>query len=181
MTSLGDALRRYDGKTTDILAEIRARFGDRPTFLSELVRLAAHEDAAISDGATWLIKASLDDGTRLTSSDTEALLNHLDKITSWQAQLHICQSARHLDVPTRLANSCADWFAALLTRDRPFLRAWSMDALQELAQRNAELADRAETALAAAEQDTAASVRARTRRWRELGKRRQARAERQQT
>jgi len=171
MKTLEQALARYDGKATDALAEICAAFGDQRTFLSELASLAAHEEAAISDGATWLIKAQLEDGARLTSAETEALLGHLDAITSWQAQLHICQSVRHLDVPTPLVNSCADWFEALLKSDRPFLRAWSMDALQELAQRDTELAERAEAALAAVEQDPAASVRARARRWKERKKR----------
>ncbi len=168
MKTLEQALARYDGKATDTLAEVRAAFGDRRTFLSELVSFATHEEATVADGATWLIKAQLDDGARLTSSETEALLGHLSAITSWQAQLHICQSVRHFDVPAHLANTCADWFEELLTSDRPFLRAWSMDALQELALRNAELAERAETALAAAEQDPAASVRARARRLRKL-------------
>ena len=165
MKTLEKALARYDGKATDALAEIRAAFGDRRTFLSELISLATHEEATVADGATWLIKAQLDDGARLTSAETEALLGHLSAITSWQAQLHICQSVRHFDVPAHLANSCADWFEALLTIDRPFLRAWSMDALQQLARRDAELTERAETALAAAEQDPAASVRARARQW----------------
>ena len=62
--------------------------------------------------------------------------------------------------------NCADWFETLLKNDRPFLRAWSMDALQKLAQQDAELAQRADTALAAAEHDPAASVRVRARRWR---------------
>ena len=165
MSRLEEALARYDGKATGVLAEIGATFGSQETFLSELVGLAAHEEAAISDGATWLIKAQLDDGARLTSSETEALLGHLDAIASWQAQLHICQSVRHLEIPGHLTNACADWLTALLVHSRPFLRAWSMDALQHLAQRDAELVPRAETALAAAEQDPAASVRARARQW----------------
>ena len=167
MKTLEEALGRYDGKATELLTEIRAAFGARQTFLSELVSLASHEEAPISDGATWLIKALLDDGARLTGSETEALLGRLNTITSWQAQLHICQSIRHLAIPTPLASNCADWFEALLKSNRPFLRAWSMDALQELALRNAMLAGRAAAALQAAEQDPAASVRARARRWRE--------------
>ena len=167
MKTLEEALGRYDGKATDVLAEIRTTFRSQETFLSELVPLAAHKDAMISDGATWLIKALLDDGDRLTGSETEALLGGLDAITSWQAQLHICQSVRHLVVPTHLASNCADWFEALLTSNRPFLRAWSMDALQELASRDATLGDRAAAALQAAEQDPAASVRACARRWKE--------------
>ena len=165
MKTLEQALGRYDGNATELLTEIRAAFGARQTFLSELVSLASHEEAPISDGATWLIKALLDDGGRLTGSETEALLGGLDAITSWQAQLHVCQSVRHLTVPTHAASSSADWFEALLNSNRPFLRAWSMDALQELASHNATLGDRAATALEAAEQDSAASVRARARKW----------------
>lgn len=163
MKTLEEALGRYDGKATDVLAEIRATFGSQETLLSELVPLAAHKDAMISDGATWLIKALLGDGGRLTGSETEALLGRLDAITSWQAQLHICQSVGHLAVPTHLARTSADWFEALLKNNRPFLRAWSMDALQELASQDVEMAGRAAAALQAAEQDPAASVRARAR------------------
>ena len=170
MNRLEEALKRYDGKTTEGLAEIRAAFGDRPTFLSDLAGLATHDDPLVSEAATWLIKAQLEDGARLTGSETEALLGRLDRVTSWQAQLHICQSVRHFEVPTQLAIDCVEWCEALLTHDRPFLRAWSMDALQELARQNAELAQRAEMALAAAEQDPAASVRGRARRWRKRAK-----------
>lgn len=165
MKMLEEVLGRCDGKATDVLAEIRATFGSQKTFLSELVPLAAHKDAIVSDGATWLIKAVLDDGGRLTDSETEALLGRLDAITSWQAQLHICQSVRHLAVPKHLASTCADWFEALRKSNRPFLRAWSMDALQELASQDVEFAGRAAAALQAAEQDPAASVRARARKW----------------
>ena len=166
MKRLRDALTHFDGKAVSILSEIRAGFGSRKTFVSELVALAADGEAAVSDGATWLIKNLLEDGAQLTPSQTEDLIGRLDAITTWQAQLHVCQSAGHLDVPARQTGAFADWLTPLLQSDRPFLRAWSMDALQHLAARNAELVHRAEAALDAAEQDPAASVRARARRWR---------------
>ena len=172
MNTLEAALKSYDGKAASILSEIRAKFGGQSAFLPELVRLAAHEDAHVSDGATWLIKDLLEDGVRLTPSQTEDLIGHLDAMSSWQAQLHICQSVRYLEASAPLADVCADWLTPLLRSDRPFLRAWSMDALQHLALRSATLAGRAEAALNAAEQDPAASVRARARRWRPPKKRR---------
>ena len=172
MNTLEAALKSYDGKATGILSEIRASFGGRPAFLAELVRLAAHDDAPVSDGATWLIKNLLEDGVRLTRSQTEDLVGRLKAMSSWQAQLHICQSVRYLEASAPLADACADWLTPLLQSDRPFLRAWSMDALHHLAVRSANLAGRAEAALDAAEQDPAASVRARARRWRTPGKRR---------
>ncbi len=166
MTTLEDALKRYDGKATSILSEARATFGERRTFLSELVRLSGHDEPNVSDGATWLIKASLEDGVRLSPSQIEELIGRLDAISSWPAQLHICQSAEHLEVSAHQANACADWLTPLLISDRPFLRAWSMNALQHLAKQNPTLAERAMAALSAAENDSAASVRARARKWR---------------
>lgn len=166
MTTLEDALRRFDGKAVTILSEARAVFGDRRTFLTELVQLAGHEEPNVSDGATWLIKASLEDGIRLSSSQVEELFGRLDAVSSWPAQLHICQSIQHLEISVHQASAFADWLTPLLASDRPFLRAWSMDALQHLAKQNPTLAERAAAALNAAENDGAASVRARARNWR---------------
>lgn len=166
MKALRNALENFDGKAVSMLSEIRAQFGGRKTFVAELAALAGDDDAAVSDGATWLIKNLLEEGVRLTKAQTATLLDRLDDITTWQAQLHVCQSVRHLDVPARQSDAFADWLTPLLRSDRPFLRAWSMDALQRLAAGNAELKARAAAALDAAEQDPKASVRARARRWR---------------
>ena len=172
MGTLEDALRQSDGKGITTLSEIRAAFAGGRTFLSELIGLVGHDETPISDGATWLIKDRLDDGVRLTRSQTEILVGSLHAISSWQAQLHICQSIRHLEISGSLTDDCADWLKPLLRSDRPFLRAWSMDALQWLGSHSPELAGPVEAALTAAEQDSAASVRARARHWRKQTKRR---------
>ena len=120
MTTLRNALRSFDGKAVSILSEIRAELGGRETFVAELVSLAADYEGTVSDGATWLIKNLLDEGARLTPSQTEDLIGRLDAITTWQAQLHICQAVRHLDVPAQQAGAFADWLTPLLRSDRPF-------------------------------------------------------------
>lgn len=171
MNTLEEALKSFDGKATTILTEIRATFGGEEALLSGLVPLVAHAETQVSDGATWLIKDLLDDGVRLTPSQIEDLIGQLDAATSWQAQLHLCQSIRHLEIPEHQTIPCADWLAPLLQSERPFLRAWSMDALQHLASRNSKLGGAAKIALAAAEQDPAASVRARARNWRKWAQR----------
>lgn len=165
------ALKTFDGKAITILSEIRAEFGDRRNFRSELVRLAAHDEANVSVGATWLIKDLVENGVRLTRAQTDDLMGQLDAVSSWAAQLHICQSVQHFDMSEQSRNTCADWLEPLLRSDRPFLRAWSMDALQHLARRSTQLAGRAEAALKAAEQDPSASVRARARNVRKQAKR----------
>ncbi|MGF1476148.1 MAG: hypothetical protein ACFB6S_11350 [Geminicoccaceae bacterium] len=166
MASLHEILNRFDGKTTAGLVEAKQIFSKSETFLAELVDFAADDQDHIAIGATWRIKASLDDGGRLPAWLIEKLIRRLDAVTSWQAQLHICQSARHLAMPDDVAHRFATWLRALLTSDRPFLRSWSMDALQHLASRHSRLRPVAAAALSAAAGDPAASVRARVRRWR---------------
>ncbi len=163
MKALYEALRDFDGKAMTILSEARATLGGRPSFLSDLVRLAAHDEANVSAGATWLIKDHLETGGHLTRAQTKALIGGLDAMSFWQSQLHVCQSVQYLKPSAEEARACADWLTPLLQSERPFLRAWSMDALQHLALRNAGLAARAEAALNEADADPAASVRARAR------------------
>ena len=166
MTELEDALEEFDGKATSLLSEIKARFGDSPAFMDELIRLADCESGHVSAGATWLIKNLLEDGGRLSEQQTQDFLGRLNGVSDWQSQLHVCQSFQYLGMPAELAGACAAWLTPILRSDRPFLRGWSMDALQHLASRAPELGDSAAAALRAAEADPAASVRARARRWR---------------
>ncbi len=172
MNALYEALKDFDGKAMTILSEARAALGGRRSFVSDLVRLAAHEEANVSVGATWLIKDHLENGGRLTPARTKTLVGRLDAISSWQAELHVCQSVQYLEPSPEQARACADWLTPLLRSERPFLRAWSMDALQHLAQRNNDLAARAEAALNEADDDPAASVRARARNLRKQSARR---------
>ncbi|MEO1198959.1 MAG: hypothetical protein AAFX39_06960 [Pseudomonadota bacterium] len=166
MTPLEDTLRELDGTSTDPLSELGKTLGDQPAVLSGLIRLADHDAEPISDRATWLLLDLLRHDVRLTRTQTGDLVDRLAGITSWQAQLHICQSGAYLDVTAAEATIIADWLTPMLRSKRPFLRAWSMDALQHLAAHRSDMIERAEAALQAAEQDPAASVRARARHWR---------------
>lgn len=91
------------------------------------------------------------------------IVARLDAVPTWQAALHLCQTAQFLDFTPDQARQFAGWAARFLGHERPFLRAWSMDALHYAAAQAPELALLAERALSAAEKDKAASVRARAR------------------
>ena len=163
MSSLLEDLRAYDGKAITLLSEAEARHSGAAGYLAELVALSTHPDAHISDGATWLLKASLEKGGRLPATETAALIANLDQIVEWPAQLHVCQMLEAISVPRAGAHRLADWLSGLLNHERPFLRAWSMSAFQALAAQHPAFAPRAKAALEAAESDPAASVRARAR------------------
>ncbi len=163
MGSLLEDLRAFDGKAITLLSEAEVRHGSVPNYLNELVALSANDERHVSDGATWLLKASLDAGKRLSPAQTDTLLAGLGEITHWSAQLHVCQMLDALTVPGEQAEQVAEWLSGLLGHKRPFLRAWSMSALQSLAAQHSAFEVEARAALEAAKSDTAASVRARAR------------------
>ncbi|KWV91951.1 chorismate lyase [Erythrobacter sp. YT30] len=127
------------------------------------MRLAADAEDNISSAATWLLKSWLEKGGAITTKQTAELCAELPGVTSWQAQLHLCQSIRFLDVTKDAAAAVHRWLVPLLAHDRPFVRAWSLDALASLARQHSHLHAAFAKALEHAEQDEAASVRARAR------------------
>lgn len=163
MSALFEALCEFDGNAVSILSEAQAKFGASASFLPELVDLASSQTEHIASGATWLIKNCLEKGERLTPATTAVLFANLNEAKTWQAQLHLCQSFAYLEIPAPAAANTADWLDGLLRHKRPFLRAWSMDAYQHLGKQHPRLEERAEVALTHAEQDEAASVKARAR------------------
>ena len=163
MSELLEALQEFDGKAVSILSEARARLGGSPDFLGELAALIASQEGSVSDGATWLIKNCAESGVIPGRPETAAIIARLDDVPSWQAALHLCQTAEFFAFTPDQARRFAEWAAQHLDHERPFLRAWSMSALQHAARQAPDVAPLAETALVAAESDGSASVRARAR------------------
>ncbi len=163
MSQLYSDLSAFDGRAITILGEIRKKHEGSPSFIADLVVLAASDEPNISEGATWLLKAMLEDGHSLKPAQTRKLIDNFQHISRWQAQLHVCQLLERVDVPSESASAVADWLSPLLRHDRPFLRAWSMNALQHLAAQHYNYSARAKAALIEAETDKSASVRARVR------------------
>ena len=160
---LRSMLSEYDGKATTYLGEAEAALSGEDGYLDALVSLRGEEEGHIAGGASWLLKSALEKGRALSEGQIEALAARLPEITGWAAQLHICQSVRLLTVSADSAKRLADWLAGLLNHQRPFLRAWSLDALGVLAEAHSEHGQAFNAALALAHEDEAASVRARAR------------------
>ena len=163
MSELLEVLRAFDGKATSILLEARTRFDGRMDFLGELAVLVGSQERSVSDGATWLIKTCAESGVVPGPPEIAAIVAQLDAVPTWQAALHLCQTAAFLAFTPDQARRFAEWATQFLDHERPFLRAWSMNALQHAARQAPDLAKLAETALLCAENDGSASVRARAR------------------
>lgn len=162
-----DELRRklsaFDHKSFSMLTEVAAAFGRARTYPGALVDLAADPDGAVSAGATWLIKHHAEAGEPLSPAQCRRLAARLGKITSWDAQLHICQSTRLLPYPAKEISVLYNWALPLLGHERPFVRAWALDLICHLADRDDAYAPPAASALDRLARDPAASVRARVR------------------
>lgn len=158
--SLRASLARYDRRATALLSEISARYKTDTEFLSNLITLTYDEVHAISEGATWILRAELEAGGVLSQQDVERLASRLNDVVAWQAQLHVCKSIRFLAVPKEFGPHVEDWLTTLLDAPRPFLRTWSLDAYCRLCGGNA---PKTKSLLDRMEQDDSASVRARAR------------------
>ena len=161
-------LLEFDGVAVTILSEARAACRDAPGYSDDLIRLCCDPRAGIAAGATWILKAEADDGARFDATTITPLMTALGSLPSWQASLHVCQAAEALQLSPEQAGAFFDWAASLTDHARPFLRAWSLHAMVITALSFDSYRDAAEAALAAADDDPAASVRARARK---LGKR----------
>ena len=169
-------LQEFDGRAMSLLGEAEAALGGEPAYVDALVSLVADPEPFVGSGATWLLKSFFEKGGALSSEQTQALIAALpqeEKGAHWSTALHLCQSMRYLDLrglgPTSLGSSPPWstslwlWVEPLLTHKRPFLRAWSLDALAHLAKADEGYQMDFEAALKRASEDEAASVRARAR------------------
>jgi len=161
--SLSSALARFDGKAIPLLGQIEAEFGNDPGYLAALVEIIPSDQPHLESGATWLIKDRLERGEKLSEARTEQLAAAAPALTDWQAQLHLAQMVRYLIPSLPAARILAVEMIELSGHTRPFLRAWSLDALVHLSTLFPEFAGPAQDALATAKTDKAASVRARAR------------------
>lgn len=161
--ALKSRLLDFDGRALTVLGEIEADFAGEDGYLDLLLSLSGEAEGAVSNGATWLMKSWLEKGNDLTPEQVAALCSQISAVNDWMAQLHICQSISHVTIDAGNAALLVSWLAPLLAHERPFLRAWALDALCSIAVDHPEHLEAARAAHHAAAGDAAASVRARTR------------------
>ncbi|MFK5978419.1 MAG: hypothetical protein QM488_05990 [Rhizobiaceae bacterium] len=156
-------LSEFDGHAITLLSEAGAKYSDRTDYLDSLVALSSEGGKGVSNGATWLLKSYLDDGGGMSGEQVSHLLSQVDGIQNWAAQLHLCQSIQYLTVSSADADHLIYWLQPLLDHERPFLRAWSLDAIFRVSSQYSRFDNMLEMALSSGAKDPAASVRAKVR------------------
>lgn len=168
MPDLERYLQEFDGVAVSKLSDARYASREDPGYVGDLVRLCRDPRPKVSSGATWILKAECDEGAKFEAEQLDPLISSLDKLPSWQAKLHVCQSIEAFELTPSQVDTVFEWAASLADHGRPFLRGWSLHAMVILSLRFHHLQDEAKAALSVADSDGAASVRARARKLREL-------------
>ncbi len=153
----------FDGKTTGSLESACRSAGKDFTGFDQLLELAASADTRMQIGATWAIRKLLELGADMSAEELERFTETAAAQTAWEAQLHIAQSIQFLESANLNTGALAKTLHPWCDAKRPFLRAWAIDAICQLAQRDPSLNETAMELLTKGEQDAAASVRARVR------------------
>lgn len=156
-------LASFSGSEISLLGEVEAKLQTRPEYVSALIELCGRETGAIDTGVTWLLKSHLERGRRLDSDMQTQLLERLADIRAWAACLHLCQLVRYLDLSSVSSGKIVIWAENLCTHDRPFVRAWALDALCFASNTVSSFQALAKKRFEHAESDPKASVRARAR------------------
>ena len=165
MADLGADLLAFDGRHTDVLESIAGSIEPTPEVIGELCDLAATDNPRLQVAATWILKHFRDNGTAFGQSEVEQILDLLGHVGDWEARLHLLQLLPGAPVPQHRERKLYNVLTGndYLHGSPKFVRAWTYNALAELADRNAALRPGVGTMLASAEQDEAASIRARIR------------------
>ena len=160
---LQDALSAFDGKAVSVLCEAKVQLREAPGFWDALFDLITDDAPMVQAGATWLVRQSLECGDLALDTAMAALAKRLDGLTHWTSLLHGLQTIDAVDRPLPEGPELARFAQAHIAHERPFVRAWAVNALCVLAIHHPDFRAAADTARTHALNDTAASVRARAR------------------
>lgn len=159
--ALKQALLLCDPSSADELTGVYQHFSDLKHFEKHLVACLVENDS--HRAASWVLKHHLEQGFLLSDKHTKTvLLAYLD-MEHWEARLHILQSIGFLMIPDALTNALYSQLRHQLSDKNKFIRAWTYNALHELAQQQADFQNDVNELLKIAMKEEAPSVTARIR------------------
>ena len=131
--------------------------------VAQLMAVAEHDDTTVQVGATWILKRWLEEGVPQVERSAANLVQLLNYATYWEVRLHLLQMLASLRIPARSLSGLKRLLPSLLMDDNKFVRAWALSVLAEIADQSETLRQDVISTIQDAENDDAASVRARVR------------------
>lgn len=160
--ALADAIAAWDGKSKAMIAEVHDLLSTADAeYLDLLIDYVAVDE--LSDGASWLLKHALENGTAADDlPDVAPALLAATRSDRWPTQLHMLQILPYLDLSGDLRAAAQGLIFDSLGAKRAMLRAWAYAGADQLAVHHADLRMRVMQILdRARSEDSAASVQAR--------------------
>ncbi|QDU73118.1 hypothetical protein Pan97_00850 [Bremerella volcania] len=158
-----NSLRKFDGKHTDVLEQLAARVPRDQESLAQLLAAAEHDDKAIQVAATWLLKRWSDESEPLVESCAADLIALLRISSYWEVQLHLLQILSVVSLPRGSIAALKKVLPDLASDENKLVRAWTCSVFAAIGDCQPRFQKDALEVLSRAEEDEAASVRARVR------------------
>lgn len=159
--SLYDDICGWNKKSKQDIANIYTKYSSNSGFIDELIKIAA--DRNHSDGASWLIKHSLEDGATLNTAQINKFCDLCHLELAWQSVLHLLQILQFMTVPASHKHQMMAFIRQNTEHENKFVRAWAYNGLYEIAMTYDEFRDGLSVVLDAAEETEPPAVKARIR------------------
>ena len=161
--SLIESLRRFDGKRTTELERLSASMSRNDDSVDQLLAAAEHDEKTVQVGSTWILKRWVEEGVPEVEGMGANLVRLLKSAPYGEVRLHLLQMLTSIRVPARSLPELKRLLPILLTDDNKFVRAWALSVLAEIADQSDAMRKNVILTIQDAENDEAASVRARVR------------------
>ncbi len=159
--SLEQKTAEWDGKSAAGIKAIFKTYHREDDFADNLISML--EFPAAQKGASWLLKAFLEDGSSLSTSQVKRLYARMPDLEHWETVLHFLQILPLLTVPLSNKDAVHTFLRQCLNSKNKFVRAWTYNGLHHLAQQHPEFAEEVDALLIKALENEAPSVKARIR------------------
>ena len=136
--TLSKKLYAWDGVHIDYMTPIYDRYSKKQEFLDTLIRLYQN-DLQLQIATTWLLKHHYDSGQKLSEKQITEVLLLCDKLSLWEARLHILQIIPKFDLTEDMV-ALIEWFVrAAINDNKKFVKAAAYQAYFTLIQYKPEL------------------------------------------
>lgn len=155
------AIKNWDGKSSDKPAKAYEANWERPSFTAETIAYLERPESRA--GASWLLKRYLERGNTLDSAATAKVYANLASFSDWATRLHILQCLQWLPISERDRLSVEGFLRTGLEDQNKFVHAWSYHGFYELARQFPAYKEEARLLFETGLKNEAASVKARIR------------------
>lgn len=151
----------WNGKSKDVISGIFRAHREQPDFINGVIEII--DTSSCERGATWILKAWLEEHNELRSDHVATIFRSLNKLQHWEAKLHVLQSLPYLPISAKEKKRVEAFLRMTLMDENKFVRAWSYNGFFELSRQHPEYRDETQRFFDMAMRDEAASVKARIR------------------